>query len=217
MEMEQCEVEVVVKRRCVILDKATLLEKGIKIRNPKHLMWTQTKQNYEKHIKWMENLKDIALEKDQAFKAWLIPLFMMGWETPMPDVMLEFFNKFLIIGANIQFGHKDKVYVINKQLIVDVFGVCAKGYVEEPKGQVNKSLVVQALYSCRFTPANSFANQWNAKSLSLPHFVKYLAIMSIIYRGRRYNIKQQKNYYVGESKEGEEGRLGTCYIQQSMQ
>jgi hypothetical protein len=27
------------------------------------------------------------------------------------------------------FGHKDKVYVISKQLIVNVFGVCAKGYV----------------------------------------------------------------------------------------
>ncbi len=44
------------------------------------------------------------------------------------------FNTFLIKGANIYFGHKDKVYVINKQLIVDVFGMCAEGYVEELKG-----------------------------------------------------------------------------------
>jgi hypothetical protein len=35
MEMEQCEVEVVVKRRHVILNIATLLKKGIKIPNPK--------------------------------------------------------------------------------------------------------------------------------------------------------------------------------------
>jgi hypothetical protein len=55
---------------------------------------------------------------------------MMGWEASMPDVMLEFMNTFFIKGANIYFGHKDKVYVINKQLIVDVFGVCAEGYVE---------------------------------------------------------------------------------------
>jgi hypothetical protein len=60
----------------------------------------------------------------------------------MPNVMLEFLNTFLIKGANIYFGHKDKVYVISKQLIVDVFGVCAKGYVEDLKGQVNKSLAV---------------------------------------------------------------------------
>jgi hypothetical protein len=60
----------------------------------------------------------------------------------MPNVMLEFFNTFLIKGANIYFGHKDKVYVISKQLIVDVFGVCVEGYVEELKGQVNKSLTV---------------------------------------------------------------------------
>jgi hypothetical protein len=60
----------------------------------------------------------------------------------MPYVMLEFWNTFFIKGANIYFGHKDKVYVISKQLIVDVFGVCAKGYVKELKGQVSKSLVV---------------------------------------------------------------------------
>jgi hypothetical protein len=69
----------------------------------------------------------------------------MGWETLMPNVTLQFLNTFLIKGANIYFGHKDKVYVINKQLIVDVFGVCTEGYVEELKGQVNKSLAIQAL------------------------------------------------------------------------
>jgi hypothetical protein len=58
----------------------------------------------------------------------------MGWEALMPDVMLKFLNTFLIKGANIYFGHKDKVYVINKQLIVDVSGVCAERYVEKPKG-----------------------------------------------------------------------------------
>jgi hypothetical protein len=43
---------------------------------------------------------------------------------------------------DIYFGYKDKVYVINKQLIVNVFGVCAKRYVEELKGQVSKSLII---------------------------------------------------------------------------
>jgi hypothetical protein len=37
------------------------------------------------------------------------------------------------------------VYIINEQLIVDVFWVCADGYVEELKGQVSKSLAVQGL------------------------------------------------------------------------
>ncbi len=50
--------------------------------------------------------------------------------------MLEFLNTFAIKGANIYFGHKDKVYVISKQLIVDVFGICAKGYLEDSKEQV---------------------------------------------------------------------------------
>ncbi len=78
-------------------------------------------------------------------KVGLVPFFLMGWEAPMPDVMLEFLNTFLIKGANIYFGHKDKVYLISKQLIVNVFGMCAEGYVEELKGHVNKSLVVQPL------------------------------------------------------------------------
>jgi hypothetical protein len=64
----------------------------------------------------------------------------MTWETPMPDVMLEFLNTFIIKGTYIYFRHKDKVYVINKQLIVTIFGICVEGYVEDPKGQVNKSL-----------------------------------------------------------------------------
>jgi hypothetical protein len=66
----------------------------------------------------------------------------MEWQASMLDVMLEFLNTFVIKGTYIYFGHKDTMYVINKQLIVDVFGVCVKVYVEEPKGQVNKSLAI---------------------------------------------------------------------------
>jgi hypothetical protein len=47
MEMEQCEVEVVAKKRHAILDKVTFLEKGIKILDLEHFMWTQTKHNYD--------------------------------------------------------------------------------------------------------------------------------------------------------------------------
>jgi hypothetical protein len=60
----------------------------------------------------------------------------------MPNVILEFLNTFLIKGTYLYFEQKDKVYVINKQLIVMVFGVCAKGYVKELKGQVKKSLAI---------------------------------------------------------------------------
>jgi len=73
----------------------------------------------------MENWKDITAEEDWASKVGLVPFFLMGWEAPMLDVMLEFPNTFLIKGIDIYFGHKDKVYVINKHLIIDVLGVCA--------------------------------------------------------------------------------------------
>jgi hypothetical protein len=82
----------------------------------------------------MENLKDIVEEENWASRARLVPLFLMGWETPMLDVILEFFNTFLIKGTNIYFGHKDKVHVINKRLIIDVFRMCVEGYIKELKG-----------------------------------------------------------------------------------
>jgi hypothetical protein len=41
-------------------------------------MWTQTKHNYDKHVEQMENWKDIVEEEDWAFKAGLVPLFLMG-------------------------------------------------------------------------------------------------------------------------------------------
>ncbi len=89
-------------------------------------MCTQMKQNYDKPVEWMENWKDIVDEEDSVSKVGLVPLFLMGWEAPMRDVMLESFNTLFIKGAYIYFGHKDKVYVISKQLIIDVFGVCGR-------------------------------------------------------------------------------------------
>jgi hypothetical protein len=46
---------VVAKRIRAISDKVMLMEKGIKIPNPERFMWTQMKQNYDKHVEWMEN------------------------------------------------------------------------------------------------------------------------------------------------------------------
>jgi hypothetical protein len=40
MEMERSELEAIEKRRRAILDKATLLEKGIQILDLKRFMWT---------------------------------------------------------------------------------------------------------------------------------------------------------------------------------
>jgi hypothetical protein len=80
----------------------------------------------------MENWKDIAEEEDWASKAKLVPLFLMDWQTLMLKVMLEFLITFLIKGTYIYFGHNDKVYVISKQLIVDVFGVCVEKVCRRP-------------------------------------------------------------------------------------
>jgi hypothetical protein len=62
-------------------------------------MWTQIKQNYDKHVEQMENWKDIDEEEDWASKVGLVPLFLMGWETSMPNVMLEFLDTFFYQGC----------------------------------------------------------------------------------------------------------------------
>ncbi len=77
MEIKRCESKSITKRKCAILDKTTLMEKGIKIPNPERFMWTQTKQNYDKHVERIENWNDIVEEEDQASKAMLVPLFLM--------------------------------------------------------------------------------------------------------------------------------------------
>ncbi len=38
------------EKKRIILNKTTLLKKGIKIPNPKRFMWTQMTQNYDKHV-----------------------------------------------------------------------------------------------------------------------------------------------------------------------
>jgi len=81
----------------------------------------------------MENWKDIIKKEDWASKAGFVFLFLMGWEALMFNVMLEYFNTFLIKGAYIYFEHKDMVYIMNKQLIINVFKMCAGGYVEQLK------------------------------------------------------------------------------------
>jgi hypothetical protein len=40
METEQHEAKTIAKKKCAILDRTTLMEKGIKIPDPEQFMWT---------------------------------------------------------------------------------------------------------------------------------------------------------------------------------
>jgi hypothetical protein len=103
------------------------------------------KHNDDEYVERLKKWKDINEEEEWVDKARLITLFLMKWETSIPYIMLEFLNTFVIEGTYIYFGCKDKVYVISKQFIVDVFGVYAKGYVKDLKWQVSKKVTLQAL------------------------------------------------------------------------
>jgi hypothetical protein len=60
------------------MDKATLADKGICIPDPNQFMWIQMKQNYDKHVKRMENWKDISEEEEWASKVRLVTIFLMN-------------------------------------------------------------------------------------------------------------------------------------------
>jgi hypothetical protein len=99
-------------------------------------MWIQMKKNYDKHVERMENWKDINEEEEWASKVGLATLFLMNWEAPMPNIMLEFLNTFNIKGTHIYFGYQDKVYVINKQLTINVLEYVQKGVYKTQKGML---------------------------------------------------------------------------------
>ncbi len=93
-----------------------------------------------------------------------------------------------LLEKDIYFGHKDKVYVINKQLIINVFGVCAKRYVEEPKGQVSKSLTIRHyrvvdLHLHILLQINGMQRVWVCHTMSniLPLYLSFI-------KRKRYNI-----------------------------
>jgi hypothetical protein len=76
----------------------------------------------------------------------------MKWEALILNIMLEFFNTFIIKSTNIYFGYKDKVYVITKQLIIDVLRICGEGYVEDPKGQVSRTIAYKFSRAIELNP-----------------------------------------------------------------
>jgi len=43
MEMERCEVEIIANKKCAIMERTTLLEKGVKTLNLEQFMWTHMK------------------------------------------------------------------------------------------------------------------------------------------------------------------------------
>jgi hypothetical protein len=56
-----------------------------------------------------------------------------SWPTPFHALCFSHEPKVKVM-TNIYFGYQNKVYVINKQLIINVFGVYAEGYMKDLKG-----------------------------------------------------------------------------------
>jgi len=58
-------------------------------------------------------------------------LLAIGWKELDHDALVEFLNTFVIKGFEIYSDKRNIVYVISKHLIVDAFGVCENGYVDD--------------------------------------------------------------------------------------
>jgi hypothetical protein len=68
MEINMSELGGAENRICIIMDRTTLLDKGIHIPNLDWFMWIHMKQNYNNHVERMENWKDIGEEEEWTFK-----------------------------------------------------------------------------------------------------------------------------------------------------
>jgi len=79
---------------------------------------------------------------------------------------MELLNTVVIKKIEIYFRKDGAMYVINKQMTVDAFGVCQAGYVEDPKGQVNKLVVGELLYNHGIKPSYANANQYSGMERS---------------------------------------------------
>jgi hypothetical protein len=79
--------------------------------------------------------EDGRKKKVWVSKVGLVMLLAIEWKELDHDALVEFLNTFVIKGSEVYFGRKNIVYVINKLLIADAFGVYQSGYIEDPKGQ----------------------------------------------------------------------------------
>jgi hypothetical protein len=57
-------------------------------------------------------------------KVGLVTFLDIEWKEPDRGAIMEFFNTFVIKGYEIYFGKRNIMYVINKQILVDAFGIC---------------------------------------------------------------------------------------------
>ncbi len=96
--------------------------------------------------------EDERKKKVWASKVGLVMLLVIEWTELDHDALLEFFSTFVIKGSKVYFGRKNIVYVINKQLIVDAFGVYQSGYIEDPKGHVTKTFAEELLFKHDIKP-----------------------------------------------------------------
>jgi hypothetical protein len=57
-------------------------------------------------------------------KVGLVTLLDIEWKELDHGTIMEIFNTFVIKGYEIYFGKKNIMHVINKQILVDAFGIC---------------------------------------------------------------------------------------------
>jgi hypothetical protein len=113
-----------------IMDYNILEQRGIRIPNDRRLFFTPTKQSYSKQVERIEMWKKMGKgEETWASKACLITLLDIEWKELDHEALVELLNTFVIKGSEIYFGRRNIMYVINKQIIANAFGVHQSGYV----------------------------------------------------------------------------------------
>jgi len=136
-----------------------MVERKIKILDENKFFFTPTKHSYSKEVKRLKMWKKMGEQEEAwASKVGLVTLLTIEWKEPYLDAFVEFLNTFVIKETMIYFGKMNIVYVSSKHMIVNAFGVCNSGYVENPHGHVTKTLVEELLFKHDIKPPYTNAN-----------------------------------------------------------
>jgi hypothetical protein len=80
-------------------------------------------------------------------------------------------------------------------MMAHAFRVCQVGYIEDPKGQMNKLVVGELLYIHGIKPPYTNANQWNKKRSKMTFNIRYPTMIFMVYLKEKVNYMSNRNAF----------------------
>jgi hypothetical protein len=80
-------------------------------------------------------------------------------------------------------------------MMVDAFGVCSTRHIKDLKGQVNKLVVEELLFSHDIKPPYTNVHQWDVKKCKMSFNIRYPVVVFVVYQSKKVNYLNNKNRF----------------------